>query len=125
MRETFKVLNMSFWIYGKDKNGRQSVKSVYVSIELIMVGLACVFGLIGPKMLFSDLSTKLLIASAMVAVGYMSILGSKIPQLRRGGWYVFGMKYMGLGSKVFYVLGYALMIIGLSGMFAMYRGAPQ
>jgi len=60
-------------------------------------------------------------STVLVAMGFASFLGSKVPQSKCGEWFVFGIKYMGLGSKVFYVLGYALMIIGLAGILAIYK----
>ncbi len=113
---------MSFWFYRKDKDGKKMLTSVSVPLPLVMPFIALFFAVFGPFLFSDDLRAKATRFTILVVIGFLSFVASKVPQFRRGEWFTWGMRYMGIGTKTLYVLGYVLMALGILGVLALYRG---
>jgi hypothetical protein len=110
---------MSFWFYGKDKDAKRTLTSVSVAYESVIALVVALFALAAPFMRSGDLRGKTIPFAILVVAGFVSLTASKIPQFQRGEWHTWGMRYMGTGGRVLYVLGYVLMVLGILGILAL------
>lgn len=112
---------MSFWIYGKDKDGKRTVKSVTIPPEIIITLLALLSALIVPYLLLNDVGKILTSSFYLIATGFVMFAFAKVIQFQKGAWISWGMKLMPLPGKILYVLGYVLMTIGILIIIALYK----
>ena len=110
---------MSFWIYKKEKDGRTSVTSVTVPIEMLII----IFGMISVFLMPRYLHHSGQFAKDMLSVaafGFFLFCVSKISLFYRGIWNSLGPKHMKKPFKFLYKSGYLFMAVGFIGGVLLY-----
>jgi len=110
---------MSFWIYRKDKKGKNAVYSVTIPFELLIIILGLLAVFILPRYMFD--STQFGRDSISIAgLGFALFFISKISLFKERIWNSWGSELMTKPFKVAYRLGYVLMALGISGSLLFY-----
>ena len=105
---------MSFWIYGRRKHGKETVTSVSIPLELVLVFLGMLFFMFLPGIFaMKDIDPSYRRNVFLVAAGFLVFATAKILQFQRGIWVSWGMQRMPLLGKLLYVSGYMAMGLGI------------
>jgi|GEM_PF-2292231 len=111
---------MSFWYYKKEKGGKTSLTAVDIPVLLIMSILGFFVALVGPR-IFGSPSQLVIDAFHIIAVGFSLLFISKVSMFMKGIWVSWGYSRMPKLFKLFYMLGYILIGIGLFGFLVVYK----
>ncbi len=103
---------MSFWIHGKDKDGKAILWQVDIPIPLIVVFVGLLAALIAPRTL-QIARIMIWLPFALSAAGLALLFISKISLFRKGIWLSFGPRQMSRGYGNVYKAGYALLGLGV------------
>ena len=101
---------MSFWIKKTEQNDR-FVYSVSIPFEVLLVIVALVGGIVGPRYLNNPISIAT-DSISLIFIGFILFFASKISLFVRGEWNSWGAKNMKAPFKVIYRIGYIFMITG-------------
>jgi hypothetical protein len=97
---------MSWWIYGRDRDGKASVWQVDVEPMLTVMVLGLSLAVLVPSMLRHP-SLHATGAFGLMVAGVGCILVAKIPLWRRGVWTSWGSRRMTRGYAILYRSGWA------------------
>lgn len=107
---------MSIWFSKKEKNGKRSLYAVDIPFELVMVFIALLAAIIGPRYFLNPsqiIFDSFHIGIFLIISGFIIFLVSKLSLFYKGIWNSFGTRYMKKQFKFLYIAGYISMISGL------------
>ena len=111
---------MSWWIYGRDKDGRPHVWQVDVDPLLILIVIGLLVGLILPNMIRRP-SRVAAGALALTVAGLGCITAAKTSLWRQGIWTSWGPRRMTRGYATLYRWGWAGIGVGIVFLFLTWR----
>ena len=111
---------MSFWYYRKAKDGKSSVYSITVPLELIFLLVGLLFGILSPRY-FMDSRQFGFDSIILIILGFSLFFVSKASLFIQGIWNSWGPKMMRKQFKWAYYSGYMLMISGSLGSLLFYQ----
>ena len=112
---------MSIWIYGKNKDGKNTVTSISIPYELIIVLIGLIVSLIAPSIFSKDTHAITKESLYFMGIGFILFSIAKLSLFQKGVWISWGMHMMSLPFKLLYVFGYILMGIGAMIAIILYK----
>ena len=106
---------MSWWINGKDK---RELWGIDVEIGILIIPVVIIAAIVIPNALLNP-APFMYTSIGMVASGVVGVFTAKLSLFRRGIWVSWGPRQMSKAYAGLYVVGYALIGVGLLLMLVM------
>jgi hypothetical protein len=103
---------MSFWIYKKDKKGRNILWQIDYDPMVFMVIIGLLAALVGPT-IFSNPTFIIISPFLLMLAGFICLIIAKVSLWKKGIWQSFGTRHMSLGYAALYQAAYILMTAGI------------
>lgn len=113
---------MSIWLTKPDKDGKRNIYFAEIPYQIILVAFLLIVATAVPRYVGNR---DLVISDSLVlmATGFTMYLASKISLFVKGVWMSWGPGRMAAPFRILYVIGIALMAIGILVLVLGIRGA--